>query len=230
LSPEIKLEKTIIGEKSNYTYLTSQPKPHIMKKALIGSLVGAIIIFIWQFLSFGLVNFHKPAQDYTEKQDAIMSFLNSQGLKEGGYVMPNAPSTASREEMEKVMNASDGKPWARIEYHNKAENSTNAMIMNMIRGFLVNFVIVLLFCWLIGKMTAPGFGPIITAALAVGIIAFLNEPYTGFIWYKTFDIWAYFLDAVVAWGLTGLWLGWWLRRGRHELSSLRIRKAEKELA
>src|SRR5512133_570565 len=118
-----------------------------MKKAIIGSLVGAIIIFIWQFLSFGLINFHKPAQDYTDKQDAIMSFLNNQGLKEGGYVMPSAPSTASRSEMEAAMKASDGKPWVKLEYHDKAQNSTNAMVINMVRGFLVNFVIVLLFCW-----------------------------------------------------------------------------------
>jgi len=201
-----------------------------MKKAIIGSIVGAIIIFIWQFLSFGLINFHKASQDYTDKQDAIMGFLNSQGLKEGGYIMPSAPSTAGRDEMEAVMKASDGKPWAKIEFHNKAENSTNAMIMNMIRGFLVNLVMVLLFCWLIGKMAAPTFATIVTAALVVGVIAFLNEPYTGFIWYKTFDIWAYFLDAVVAWGLTGIWLGWWLRRGRPQMSTVRIEEREKVLA
>ena len=201
-----------------------------MKKAIIGSLVGGIIIFIWQFLSFGFVNFHKAGQDYTEKQDAIMSFLNSQGIKEGGYVMPSAPSSSSRDEMEAAMKASDGKPWARIEYHNKAENNMNAMLMNMIRGFLVNFVIVLLFCWIISKMVNPGFATIFTASLFIGLIAFLNEPYMGFIWYKTFDIWAYFLDAVVAWGITGMWLGWWLRRGRPHLSSIRIGERDKELA
>ena len=201
-----------------------------MKKAIIGSIVGALIIFIWQFLSFGAINFHKAGQDYTDKQDAIMSFLNSQGIKEGGYVMPTVPSTASRDEMEAAMKASDGKPWARIEYHNTAENNMNAMIMNMIRGFLVNVVIVLLFCWLVGKMTAPAFGTIAAAAVVVGLIAFLNEPYTGFIWYKTFDIWAYFLDAIVAWGLTGLWLGWWLRRGKPAMSTVRISEREKELA
>jgi hypothetical protein len=151
-------------------------------------------------------------------------------LKEGGYVMPSTPSTASHDEMEKAMSASDGKPWAKIEYHNKAENSMNAMIMNMTRGFFTNVVIVLLFCWLVRKMAAPKFGTILTAALVVGLIAFLNEPYTGFIWYKTFDIWACLLDAVVAWGLAGLWLGWWLRRGKVQLSKVRLPEAKKEYA
>ena len=198
-----------------------------MKKTIIGSLVGALIIFIWQFLSFALINFHKPAQQYTEKQDVIMNFLNSQGLEEGGYFLPNLPDGASMDDQNKYMAEAEGKPWATIQYHSKMEND---MVMSMIRGFLVNFVTVLLFCWLIFKMNAPSFGTIATAALAVGLIAFLFEAYTGSIWYKFFDIWAFFLDAVVAWGLTGLWLGWWLTRRTMGASTIRIAEREKELA
>jgi hypothetical protein len=201
-----------------------------MKKTIIGALVGAIIIFAWQFLSFGLANLHGPAQTYTDKQDVIMSFLKNQGIQEGGYLMPTAPSTASRNEMEAAMKASDGKPWARIEYHDVAGNNTKAMMMNMLRGLLVNILTVLLLCWIIGKMNGPTFRTIVATAMSVGLIAFLNEPYTGFIWYKTFDIWAYFLDAIVAWGLTGLWLGWWLRRQKPHMRSVRIAEREKELA
>jgi hypothetical protein len=201
-----------------------------MKKMIIGAVVGAIIMFAWQFISFGLANFHGPAQAYTDKQDAIMGFLKNQGIKEGGYLMPSAPSTASRAEAEAAMKASDGKPWARIEYHNEAGNNINAMMMNMVRGLLVNIVIVLLFCWIIGKMGAPRFGTILAASVCVGLIGFLNQPYTGFIWYKTFDIWAYFFDAIIAWGLTGLWLAWWLRRERPQRTKVRIAEREKQLA
>jgi hypothetical protein len=108
--------------------------------------------------------------------------------------------------------------------------SMNAMYMNMIRGFLVNFVIVLLFCWLVLRMTTPGFGTIFFSALAVGMISFLNQPYTGDIWYKYFDIWAYFLDALIAWGVTGIWLGWYLRKEKPQLSTVKITEKEKELA
>ena len=48
-----------------------------MKKSLVGAIVGGIIIFIWQFISWGAVNLHKPAQQYTPKQDAVMAVLNS---------------------------------------------------------------------------------------------------------------------------------------------------------
>lgn len=198
-----------------------------MKKTIIGSLVSAIIIFIWQFLSFALLNLHKPAQQYTEKQDAIMSFLNSQAVKEGGYFIPGLPDNATWDDHMKEAKTTEGKPWAIIQYHEKMENN---MAMNMIRGFLVNFVIVFLFCWLIGKIANPGFATILKGALAVGIIAFLNEPYTNFIWYKSFDIWASFLDAIMMWGLAGIWLGWYLRREKHQLSAIKIGETEKEFA
>jgi mannose/fructose/N-acetylgalactosamine-specific phosphotransferase system component IID len=184
-----------------------------MKKVIIGSIVGALIIFIWQFLSFGAINFHKPAQDYTEKQGEIMTYLNGLNLKEGGYIMPNMPEGATMDDHEKLMKESNGKPWASLQYHSKNESTTNDMIMNMVRGFLVNIVILLLFCWLVRKMNATAFSTVVLSALVVGLIVFFNGPYTGHIWYKTFDIWASFIDAIVSWGLTGLWLGWWLRRG-----------------
>jgi hypothetical protein len=183
-----------------------------MKKTIIGALVGAIIIFLWQFLSFAAANFHKPAQQYTEKQTAILDFLNSQGLEEGGYVFPGMPDGSSREQHEALMKEANGKPWAMVQYHKSNEATMSAMIMNMIRGFLVNIVIMLLFIWIIRRMTAPSFGQILTCSLFVGLIVFFNAPYTGHIWYKTFDVWAFFMDALISWGIVGIWLGWWMRR------------------
>jgi hypothetical protein len=43
---------------------------------------------------------------------------------------------------------------------------------------------------------------------------FLNAPYTMHIWYGSFDLMAHFADALLQWGLAGLWLGWWLTRGK----------------
>ncbi len=182
-----------------------------MKKEVIGAIVGGIIIFIWQFLSFALINFHLPVQQYTDKQDAILEALKAQNLPEGGYLMPSVPANASMEDHEKAMKASEGKPWASLQYHTAWQNN---MVMNMVRGLVINIILVFLFCWLIKRMNAPGFNTILLSALFVGMIVFLNAHYTNFIWYETFDIWAHLGDAVVSWGLTGLWLGWWLRRNK----------------
>jgi len=182
-----------------------------MKKYLIGAIVGGLLIFIWQFLSFALVNIHEPAQNYTEKEGDIINFLSSIDLPEGGYVVPTVPPGASMDEAKAKMDSCAGKPWAIIQYHKAMEEN---MTMNMVRGFFTNVVMILIFCWLVGKFVSPSSGTIILAALATGFIVFLNAHYTNHIWYETFDIWAHLLDAVVSWGLAGIWLSWWLRRGK----------------
>ncbi len=180
-----------------------------MKKALVAAIVGGIIIFIWQFLSFALVNFHKPAVNYTDKQDAILNFLQTQQLPEGGYFLPNIPGNASSEQREQAMKDAENKPWAIIQYHH-AYNSS--MVMNIVRVLIVNMIIVFLFSLLLQRMTAPTFKAIVLSALSIGMIVFLNAPYTNAIWYQSFDTWAHLADAIVSWGLVGLWVAWWMGR------------------
>jgi hypothetical protein len=184
-----------------------------MKKTIVAAIVGGIIIFIWQFLSFALINFHKPAQNYTVKQDAIMNFLNSQQLPEGGYFLPNIPDNSTSAQRDLAMKEAEGKPWAIVQYHHTLKNN---MVMNMVRGFLVDIIILLLFCWLLKKMGAPRFNTIVVGALVVGLIVFLNAPYTNAIWYENFDTWAHLADAIVSWGLVGLWLAWWFGRSARD--------------
>lgn len=179
-----------------------------MKKQLIGSIVGGLLIFIWQFLSFAAIDFHYPAQQHTPKQDEIVAFMSAQGLEEGGYFMPRAPKDASMEEATKAGEAMQGKPWMRIEYHKAYEAN---MVMNMIRGLLVNIIIIYLFIGLLKRMGPLTTGKVVTTALATGLIIFLNSAYTNHIWYQSADIWAHLMDAVVSWGLAGAWLGWYLR-------------------
>ena len=179
-----------------------------MKKSLIGAVVGGIIIFIWQFISWGAVNLHKPAQQYTPKQDAVMAVLNN-NLEEGGYYIPNLPDGASTEEQQKAMQEMAGKPWATVQYHKSMDTN---MTMNMIRGFITNVITVWLLCWILLRLKNQDFGTIFTASLFTGLIIFLNVPYVYHIWYQSFDLMAHFLDAIVSWGITGLFLAWWLPR------------------
>ena len=182
-----------------------------MKKLIIGAIVGGIIIFVWQSLSFTVLDLHAKAFQYTPKQQEIISYLGSQFAEEGQYLLPRPANEGSSEEMEAHMKASEGKPWAMISYH-KAMNMN--MGLNMIRGLLVDIIAAGLLCWILLKMNLPSFGTVLISSILVGLIVFMNGIYTQHIWYETFDIMAHFMDAIVAWGACGLWLGWWLNRGR----------------
>jgi hypothetical protein len=180
-----------------------------MKKILIGGLVGGILLFAWQTVSWTFSGLHDKGQAYTAKQDTILSSLAAMGLEEGTYYMPRMENEGSMEEMEKYMNNAQGKPWAKLSYY-KAMNVN--MGMNMARGVLANIIIVSLLCWVFAKMGAQGFSTFLIASLIVGIICFTNGPYTGHIWYPLHDISAHFIDALAGWGLVGVWLGWWMSR------------------
>lgn len=182
-----------------------------MKKLVIGAIVGGIIIFIWQSLSFTVLNLHAKAFQYTPKQQEIISYLGTQLNEEGQYLVPRPADEASMEEREAHMKSADGKPWAMISYHKAMDMN---MGINMVRGLLVDIIAAGLLCWILLRMNLPSFSTIVIASIFTGLIVFMNGVYTGHIWYQTFDIMAHFLDAIVAWGACGLWLGWWLNRGR----------------
>src|SRR6185312_15383955 len=91
------------------------PKRFYMK-LFIGPLIGAIIIFVFQFLSWTILDLHRPAQQYTPKQDDILNYLSTQFDSSGGYLMPAVPKGASMDESNALMEKSKGKPWAQIFY------------------------------------------------------------------------------------------------------------------
>jgi hypothetical protein len=179
-----------------------------MKKWLIGSLVGAIIIFAWQFASWSFLGIHDKAMKYTASQDAIMNVLNSSNLEDAMYMLPSAPTKKAQQEMMKTM---EGKSWASIIYHKSFEEK---MPMRLIRGFLVCFVLVLLLVIVLTKGGLPGFSGFFTGSLAVGVFTFLWGPYMGHIWFDLpwHMIRGDIIDAIVAWGLCGIWLGWWMNK------------------
>jgi hypothetical protein len=179
-----------------------------MKKLLVGAIVGGIIIFLWQFLSFAALDLHREAQQYTLKQDTLLAVLRA-NLAEGRYYLPTVPETATNDEEVKAMEQMVGKDWAVIDYHAKYEDT---MVMNMVRGLLTNIIIVFLLCWIITRGGPLSFGKIFLCSVFTGFIAFLNFPYTDYIWYNTPGIWPHFVDAVLPWAITGAWLGWWLNR------------------
>lgn len=183
-----------------------------MKKSLIGAIVGGLLIFIWQTLSWTMLDLHRSGQDYTAKQDTILGFLNTQFEKEGGYLLPTVPKGSSFDEANKAGEKMQGKPWAFVQYHKSFSMSMNDMYMNMFRGLIATIFMVWLLCWILGKWGKTGFVNVFLACIFTGLIVFINEPYNQYIWYKIFDVRAHLVDALASWGLCGIWLGWWMKR------------------
>jgi hypothetical protein len=171
-----------------------------MKRKLLFSLIGAIIIFAWQFFSYAMPNFHKSASRYTPKQDEILQKLQELGLDEGMYFLGQPDPSLSQVEQQAAMDKMDGKSWGVINYH---KVNSMSMAMNMIRGFMICFVISFLLFWLFQQQKTPTLVNRLLLSLAIGMIGFFFVPYTNFIWYKAPDIFAHFADGIVPWLILG---------------------------
>lgn len=178
-----------------------------MKKRIIATLVAAVVLFIWQFLSWTALNVHGTEAQYTPNQDKIIQAL-SENLETGEYFIPGIAPGASAEEHQAAMENAIGKPWAKINYHSQMELN---MGMNLTRGFIVDLLAAWLLVWLLMQFASVNISNATMASLAVGAIAYLTIPYLNSIWYESNTI-GYVIDLVVQWGIIGVWLGWYLKK------------------
>ncbi len=179
-----------------------------MTKQLIGTLVSAVILFIWQFLSWSALQVHKSEFTYTPNQDSIMQSLSKYLTEEGTYMLPGVPPGSGYEQEQALMESQAGKPWATVSYH---KSMSTAMGMNMLRGFAIDIVAAFFLVWLLLKFADLNLKTALMSAVAVGFIGYLTIPYLNSIWFEGDSI-GYLIDAVVPWSVVGVWLGWWLPR------------------
>jgi len=180
-----------------------------MKKTILGAIIGGILLFLVQFVTWTVLNLHRSAQQHTNNQDSVLQYLDSHLQRSGAYLLPTYADNASSADKEALMQSADGKPWALINYH-KAYHVN--LVSSLVRNLLVDIVAVWLFAWIVVATGKQGFGKIFIASLFLGFIIFLNIPYTLHIWYLTPGLKADLIDALAGWGITGIWLGWWLSK------------------
>ncbi len=178
-----------------------------MKNQLIATLVAGVILFIWQSLSWSMLNVHGSEMQYTDKQDTVLQALG-QHLKEGTYFLPLVAPGSTSEQEQAYYAKMAGKPWATVSYH---ESMNMNMGMNMFRGIVVDFLAAFLLVWLLLKMPNLTFKTALLSSLAVGGIGYLTISYLNSIWFES-DSLGHLADALVQWGLVGGWLGWYLTR------------------
>ncbi len=180
-----------------------------MKKTIIAVLLGTIVMFIYQALSWMILPTHENSIKYTDHQDAILQSMS--GLEEGMYNLPYAPPGTSMSEEQKLMEANIGKPWAMMIYHPALESN---MGKNMAIGFLINLVAVWFFVWLLRKGNIITMGGILAASLVVAIIVIFNTHLMNMNWfsYPMHFLWGEIIDTLVMWLLTGIAVGLILRR------------------
>ncbi len=171
-----------------------------MKKWITFSLAGGIILFVWQFLSFAMPNFHKAANEFTPLQDTLLSTFENLNLEEGMYML-GMPDPNNKDQGMTIQGESYS--WASLNY--KVNDSTD-MGMPMFRSIVIDILISIILFAIFMQLKNPTLLKRIMLSVGIGLIGFFFIAYSDFIWYREPDIFAYLLDAFVPWIILG-WLG-----------------------
>lgn len=191
-----------------------------MKKLIIGSLVGTIIIFVWSAMSWMVLPIHTQSFWYTPNQDSIMKNLSANLTETGAYMIPTVDNRTCgmfdakyQEDVEKHMKECIGKPSAIVIYTSKNEAMNGSMFAF---GFLFDFIAVL--CAVI-ILAAAGdklhsFYQRWWMVMLIGVAIAMQGKLLDWNWmsFPWHFIRGSVIDIVVQWGLCGAWLAWYLGR------------------
>jgi hypothetical protein len=182
----------------------------------IAALFGAIVIFLWQFVSHMLLPIGEMGFRAPQNEGVVLQAASS-GLPDSGmYLLPYlAP--------EKMNDAAAVQDWTGRAQKNPflfvVVGPANTVVTNMAPELARQFVIDLLGALLIAFVlagTAWGFGMRVLGAVVFGVFGWLLDIVPMWNWYKfpADYVVGNLLDQGIGWLLAGIAIAWWLgRRG-----------------
>lgn len=183
----------------------------------IAALLGAIVIFIWQFaahmiLPIGQMGFRLPTSE-----DAVLHAVAAELPQPGIYILPSLdPAKMSDEVALKAWGQKSAvNPYAFVVVNASDPNvASNGMGRQLGTQFVSNFIGALLAAWLLAA-TAWSFAGRVIGAAVIGLFGWLANIVPHWTWYRFPPDYMIGtgIDQVVGWLLAGVAIAWWLGRG-----------------
>lgn len=191
-----------------------------MKKLVVASFVGAVIIFMWNALSWMALPVHLDTFKFAPNQDSVLSLLDASGIESGAYSFPMADNrnieafdSKYKEQCEKVFLESIGKPSAMVFF---TKSTSGDMMSSFLLGFLYVFVLAfsVTLILILASNKLHTFGGRFWLVMLIAMLFAIQGPLTDHNWMQF--PWHYvrgaLVDIIASWGLCGLWLSWYLGR------------------
>lgn len=183
-----------------------------MKRIVIGTLVAAVIYFVYQSAAW-MGGLHGEISSFTPKQAELIQYLNQNLGVEGLYMIPSVdPNHPDKQnEHQRLMEASVGKPWAMIFYH-KSMSPMDPMYI--IWGFIYSLIGCLIAALILNAGKFESFGVRFLVVFALGLFAISQGVMDDMNWwsYPWSFVKAQVIDLTLGWGLASVWLGWYLKK------------------
>ncbi len=190
-----------------------------MKRLLIGSLVGGVIIFIYLAISWTVSPLHLQTFKYTPAQDSVLAALKAVD-EPGAYMLPaadNRNAAGMDADFQKreaaVAEARIGHPAAVVIYTPSmppmnAFAFLGALIADILAVLAVSVILVA------ARDRLSGFFQRWWIVMLVPLIMLCLDHAPQLIWmgYPFHYVSGFITDAFFEWAIVGAWLAWWFRR------------------
>lgn len=185
-------------------------------RVIIAALLGAIVLFFWQFVSHTMLPIGEMGFRAPQNEDVVIQAIASGTPAPGIYALPYI-------DMENYGNEAALKAWAEKAKANRfsfvvvSDPQTDPESMGRQLGtqFVSNFLGALIVASLLGA-TAWGFGARVIGSLGFGVFGWLLNIVPQWSWYSfpgDFMLGG-LLDQGIGWLLAGIPIAWWLGRAK----------------
>ena len=186
-----------------------------MKKLIISSTVGMLILFIWGFLAWAVFNLHQDAFKYTPGQEEVLKSITENMPESGTYMVPYVDVTApdADEQFDKLHEQSMGKPFATIFYIKKGMHEGPMMfVWGLLIQFVSVFIVALILAVTNEKLT--GFFQRWWLVMLFPLVTILQSHLIGwnYLGHEWHYIKEFIIDLLLSWGLCGAWLAYYFGR------------------
>ena len=182
-----------------------------MNKLIVPSLIAAVVVFIWMFISWAVIGWHNVDIKNLPNGDALAEQMKESINEPGIYIYPGHPDGGDDTDMEEWTSKYKAGPLVNfMVYHPEGSEPMNPM--NFIKSFIINFIAAFIAGVLLMMTLAqnPSFWRRVIFVTLLGLFAGFIGPFMDWNWwsfptgYTIVEV----ADFCLTWFFAGLVLAW----------------------
>ena len=181
-------------------------------RVVVSTLVGGLLLFAWQSLSWTVLPLHTQSLRYTAGQDSILALMAQHMDQTGMYYLPSPnPEDGSGSSYEEMETAMKGKPVAQVNFIQAYESN---MGLNMGIGLLLSVLSALIISLVLARHTMGSALGRFAFSLGIGVILIAQDTLGDVVWWFHPAHWYVpeIIDYLAMFSLAGIWFAWYWGR------------------